>query len=93
MPLYRVPAGLAARKPWYTRQQIDTLPEAQAALRGREIAWMADPIDAHDAAHPGLGAAAHHRARRPQRLVRLAFAGTNEQPYRSVSSWLLEPGR
>ena len=31
VPLYRLPAGYGARKPWYTRQQIDTLPEAQAA--------------------------------------------------------------
>jgi len=27
-----------------------------------------------------------------QRMVRLAFAGTNEQPYRSVGSWLLQQG-
>ena len=32
VPLYRVPAGLASRKPWYSRQQIDTLPEAQAQM-------------------------------------------------------------
>ena len=46
VPLYRPPAHLAARKPWYSRQDIDTLPEARAALRGREIAWVADPVDA-----------------------------------------------
>ena len=44
VPLYRPPA--MARKPWYSRQQIDTLPEAQAALQGRAIAWLRDPIDA-----------------------------------------------
>jgi len=27
-----------------------------------------------------------------QRLVRLAFAGSNEQPYRSVGNWLLQQG-
>ena len=46
VPLYRPPANLASRRPWYTRQEIDTLPEARAALRGREIAWLADPLDA-----------------------------------------------
>ena len=46
VPIYQAPDGLAPRRPWYTRQEIETLPEAQAALRGREIAWMADPIDA-----------------------------------------------
>jgi membrane-bound lytic murein transglycosylase A len=46
VPLYQPPAGLAQRKPWYTRQEMDTLPEAQAALQGRAIAYMADPVDA-----------------------------------------------
>jgi membrane-bound lytic murein transglycosylase A len=44
--LHAVPADLAARKPWYTRAQMETLPAAQAALRGREIAYVADPLDA-----------------------------------------------
>ncbi|HCL84988.1 MAG TPA: transglycosylase, partial [Comamonadaceae bacterium] len=34
VPLYRPPADLATRRPWYTRQQIDTLPEARAQLAG-----------------------------------------------------------
>ena len=46
MPLHAPPADLATRKPYWTRQQIDTLPAAQAALRGREIAYVADPLDA-----------------------------------------------
>lgn len=37
-PLYKPPAKLALRKPRHTRQEIDQLPEASAALRGREIA-------------------------------------------------------
>jgi membrane-bound lytic murein transglycosylase A len=43
-----VPAARHAgqRRPWYTRQEMDTLPEARAALRGREIAYLADPLDA-----------------------------------------------
>jgi membrane-bound lytic murein transglycosylase A len=44
--LWQPPAGLALRKPWYSRKEIDTLPEAQAALRGKEIAYLADPVDA-----------------------------------------------
>ena len=46
VPLYRTPASLGSRKPWYTRQQIDTLPAAQAGLRGQVIAWVASPLDA-----------------------------------------------
>jgi len=26
--LYKAPAGLGSRKPWFSRQEIDTLPEA-----------------------------------------------------------------
>ena len=40
------PADLAQRRPWYTRQEIETLPAAQAALRGQVIAWVASPLDA-----------------------------------------------
>ncbi|MCQ9329873.1 MltA domain-containing protein, partial [Pelistega suis] len=46
VPLYALPNGFGQRKPWYTRQQIDTLPEAQAALAGRVIAWVRDPVEA-----------------------------------------------
>ena len=43
VPLYRPPANLAGRRPWYSRQEMETLAEARAALVGREIAWLADP--------------------------------------------------
>ena len=92
VPLYRPPASLASRKPWYTRQEIDTLPEARAALRGREIAYLADPLDALTLQIQGSG---RLRIREPdgsQRAVRVAFAATNDQPYRSVGSWLLQQG-
>jgi membrane-bound lytic murein transglycosylase A len=92
VPLYRPPAHLAARKPWYSRQDIDTLPEARAALRGREIAWVADPVDALMLQIQGSGRVRMTEADGSQRMVRLAFAGTNEQPYRSVGSWLLQQG-
>lgn len=90
--LYQPPAGLVPRRPWYTRQEIDTLPEAQAALRGREIAWMSDPIDALMLQIQGSGRLRITEPDGSQRLVRLAFAGSNEQPYRSVNQWLLSQG-
>ncbi len=92
VPLYRPPAGLAPRRPWYTRQEMDTLPQARAALRGREIAWVADPLDALALQIQGSG---RLRISEPDGrivTVRLAFAGSNEQPYRSVGSWLLQQG-
>ena len=92
VPLYRPPADLGRRKPWYTRQEMDTLPEAQAALRGREIAWLADPVDALVLQIQGSGRIRITEPDGRQRLVRLAYAGTNDQPYRSVGGWLLRQG-
>ena len=90
--LHRPPANLGARKPWYTRHEIATLPEARAALRGREIAYLADPLDALVLQIQGSGRVRISEPDGSQRLVRLAFAATNEQPYRSVGSWLLQQG-
>lgn len=92
VPLYQPPPGLAQRRPWYSRQEIDTLPAAQAALKGREIAYLADPVDALILQIQGSGRLRVTEADGQQRLLRVAYAGTNEQPYRSVGRWLLEQG-
>jgi len=92
VPLYQPPASLAKRKPWFSRQDIETLPEAQAALQGREIAWLEDPIDAMLLHIQGSGRLRLTEADGSQRTVRVAFAGTNDQPYRSINQWLLEQG-
>ena len=92
VPLYRAPAALGSRKPWFSRQEIDTLPEARAALAGREIAWVSDPIDALVLHIQGSGRLAISEPDGAQRTVRVAFAGSNDQPYRSVNQWLLEQG-
>ncbi len=92
VPLYRPPAGLVRGKPWYTRQEIDTLAPAQAALKGREIAFLADPVDALMLQIQGSGRV---RIRQPDGtllLVRLVYAGSNEQPFRSAARWLLDQG-
>jgi membrane-bound lytic murein transglycosylase A len=92
VPLYRPPATLGSRRPWYTRQEIDTLPEARAALRGREIAYLADPLDALMLQIQGSGRLRTMEPDGSQKLVRLAYAGSNDQPYRSVGNWLLQQG-
>jgi membrane-bound lytic murein transglycosylase A len=92
VPLYRPPATLGARKPWYTRQEMETLPEARAALRGREIAYLADPLDALVLQIQGSGRVRVTEPDGSRRLVRLAFAASNDQPYRSVGGWLLQQG-
>ncbi|MGL6110722.1 MAG: murein transglycosylase A [Rubrivivax sp.] len=92
VPLYAPPADLAARKPYWTRQQLDTLPAAQAALRGREIAFVADPLDALVLQIQGSGRLRLASSDGRVSTVRLAFAGHNDQPYGSVGRWLIQQG-
>ncbi len=92
VPLYRPPENLAQARGWYTRREIDTLPEARDALRGREIAFVADPLDALSLQVQGSGRLRITEPDGRVRLVRLAFAGSNGEPYRSVGNWLLQQG-
>jgi membrane-bound lytic murein transglycosylase A len=43
--IHRPPADLLQRRPYWTRQQLDTVREAREALKGREVAYLRDPID------------------------------------------------
>lgn len=90
VPLYRPPERLGARKPWFTRKEMETLPEAKAALRGQEIAWLADPVDALLLQIQGSGRLQLRDPDGQQRTVRLAYAATNDQPYGSVGRWLID---
>ncbi|MET0209875.1 MAG: MltA domain-containing protein, partial [Burkholderiaceae bacterium] len=93
VPLYAPPQGLSPDRAWHTRAEIDHLPAARAALKGREIAWVADPLDALLLQVQGSGRLALIDDRAPDgspRVVRLAYAGHNGQPYRSVGRWLVD---
>jgi membrane-bound lytic murein transglycosylase A len=91
-PIYAPPANLASRKPWYTRKEMDTLPEAKAALKGKALVYLNDPVDAMVLQIQGSGRIRVQQADGSFRTSRLAFAGTNEQPYKSVGKWLLDQG-
>lgn len=92
VPLYQPPLNLAQKKPWYTRQEIDILPAAQAALKGREIAYLADPVDALVLQIQGSGRLRVTLPDGSKVTTRVAYAGTNDQPYKSVGRWLLDQG-
>ena len=96
VPLYAPPDGLAdarrAGRPWFSRQEIETNPQARDALRGREVAWLSDPIDALVLHIQGSGRVRITNPDGSTRIVRLAFSGSNEQPYQSVGRWLLDRG-
>jgi membrane-bound lytic murein transglycosylase A len=89
-PLYAAPADLAQRKPYWTRQQIDTEPAARAALRA--IAYVADPLDALLLQIQGSGRLLLADELGGQSRVRIAFAAHNDQPYQSVGRWLIAQG-
>ena len=94
-PLYRAPADLGVRKPHYTRAELDTLPEARASVAGREVVYLADPLDALLIQVQGSGRVRVQdelTAQGQPRTVRLAFAGHNDQPYQSVARWLVDQG-
>jgi membrane-bound lytic murein transglycosylase A len=92
VPLYAPPPGLGQRKPWYSRQEIDTVVAAQAALKGREIAFLADPLDALVLQIQGSGRLKLRQVDGHDVTVRLAYAGTNEHPYKSVGRGLIDKG-
>lgn len=90
VPLYAPPAGLQSGRPWYSRQEIDTLPQAQRALQGRALMYLRDPVDAMVLQIQGSGQLQVSEPNGQVRDVRLAFAGTNEHPYQSIGKWLLD---
>jgi membrane-bound lytic murein transglycosylase A len=67
-----------------------------AALRGREIAFVADPLDALLLQIQGSGRLrlSNGVARSPStQIVRLAYAGHNDQAYVSIGRWLVDQGQ
>ena len=92
VPLFAPPADLNKRKPWYTRQEMETLPQARASLQGKALVYLSDPVDAMVLQIQGSGLVNVTEANGNQRQVRLAFAATNEQPYKSIGRWLLDKG-
>lgn len=92
VPLFQPPLSVGSRKPWFSRQEIDTLPEAKAALRGREIAYVANPVEAMLLHIQGSGRLKMTEPDGSQKWVRLAYAANNGWPYQSIGRWLLDQG-
>ncbi len=93
-PLYRLPADLergSSTRPWFSRQEIDTAgSQAQQGLQGRAIAYLQSPLDALSLQIQGSGQLDLVQADGTHQRIRLAFAGSNNQPYKSVGAWLRE---
>lgn len=90
VPLYAAPSQLRARQPWFSRQEIDTLAQAQAALEGRVIAYLDSAVDAMSLQIQGSGRVRITEPDGRIRLVRLAFAGHNGHTYASIGRYLID---
>jgi membrane-bound lytic murein transglycosylase A len=70
--------------PYYTRAELPTDP----ALRGKEIVWISNALDAFLLEIQGSG-----RVQLPNgEVIRLQYADQNGQPYRSIGRYLVEKG-
>jgi membrane-bound lytic murein transglycosylase A len=91
VPLHAAPPDLARRRPYFSRQQIET--EQRERLRAQELLYIEDPLDALVVQIQGSGRVRVRESEgAPPVLKRLAFAGHNEQPYQSIGKLLIERG-
>ncbi len=82
----RLRGKLEGRKvvPYPSRREIN----ATNALRGRELLWVDDPIDAFFLQVQGSGRVQFEDGR----VTRLGYGENNGHPYRSIGRWLVEQG-
>ena len=71
--------------PYYDRAAIES---GQAPVRGREIAWVEDPVELFFLQIQGSGRIELDDGR----TLRVGFADQNGHPYRSIGRWLVERG-
>ena len=65
---------------------------ANGNLRGNEIVWVDDPINAFFLEIQGSGRVELNVGDRVTDTVRLAYADQNGQPYKSIGKWLVDRG-
>ncbi|MDC8785018.1 murein transglycosylase A [Roseateles koreensis] len=92
VPVLAVPPDLQQRRPYFTRQQIDSDPQARARLRDRELVYLEDPLDLLVLQIQGSGRLRLSDADGNPQWVRMAFAGHNDHPYQSIGKTLIERG-
>ncbi len=63
---------------------------SSGALRGKEVLWVDDPIEAFFLEIQGSGRVEIDQGGRVVQTVRLAYADQNGQPYRSIGRWLVD---
>ena len=84
VPLYAYPSAWKKIKPSPGPTRADLM--ASGMLKGSEIAWVQDPVAAAFMQIQGSGKIRLEDGR----VMRLGFAGTNDQPFKSFAQWLLD---
>ena len=83
-PIHRYPDAWRRKKPDDMPTRAELMRSGQ--LNGQEILWVDDPVAAAFMQVQGSG-----RVRMDNgQVVRLGFAGTNDQPFKSFAQWLLD---
>jgi membrane-bound lytic murein transglycosylase A len=84
IPLYAYPNAWKKSKPNPGPARADLI--SSGMLKGSEIAWVQDPVAAAFMQIQGSGKIRLEDGR----MLRLGYAGTNDQPFKSFAQWLLD---
>lgn len=84
VPLYAYPSAWKKSRPNPGPSRAELM--SSGILQGSEIAWVQDPVAAASMQIQGSGKIRLLDGR----IMRLGFAGTNEQPFKSSAQWLLD---
>ena len=84
VPLYAYPNAWRQSKPNPGPNRAELM--SSGILKGSEIAWVQDPVVAAFMQIQGSGKIRLQDGR----VLRLGYAGTNEQPFKSFAQWLLD---
>jgi membrane-bound lytic murein transglycosylase A len=84
VPLYAYPQSWKRSKPNPAPDRAQLM--SSGMLKGTELAWVQDPVAAAFMQIQGSGKIRLQDGR----VVRLGYAGTNDQPFKSFAQWLLD---
>jgi membrane-bound lytic murein transglycosylase A len=84
VPLYAYPSAWRQARPNPGPSRAELI--NSGLLKGSEIAWVQDPVAAAFMQIQGSGKIRLQDGR----MLRLGYAGTNEQPFKSFAQWLLD---
>jgi membrane-bound lytic murein transglycosylase A len=75
--------------PYWTRAEIEA---GAAPVRGKEIVWVDDPVEAFFLQVQGSGRIRLDDGKGGGEVIRLGYADQNGHPYHSIGKWLIEKG-